>query len=271
MKKIKYLGLFLLIIFTFIYTDKVISVISNNDDIMLEIKEQAKYYKIDPINAILKDDTIIPGINGKEVDIVGSYNNMKNGKIYNPELLKFRTIYPEYTLKNNFNKYIIQGNNKIKNVSIIYILNNNFDLLVNNINDKFLINIFISYGYLENNINNINKLSNNEIYNYGDNGVYSQENILLGNNIINNKTNNKGIYCLTMNKNINTLNTCSNNKLWTIIPTISGGYLDVKNNIGNGSIILINNISELYNIYNYIISKGYNIVGLSKLLSENID
>lgn len=271
MKNIKYLGLFLLIVFTFIYTDKVISVINNNDDIMLEIKEQAKYYKIDPIDAIIVDDTVIPGINGKEVDIIKSYYNMKNSKIYNPEALKYRTIYPKNSLKNNFNKFIIQGNNKKKNVSIVYILNNNMGDMLNRISSKYVINIFIDYNYLENNINELSKLNNYEIYNYGDNGYYNQENILLGNNIINNKAQNKSIYCLCIDKNIDTLNSCYGNKLGTITPTINGGYLDVKANIQNGSIILINNLSELSNISNYIINKGYNIVGLSKLLSEDID
>lgn len=271
MKNIKYLGLFLLIIFTFFYTDKVLSVINSKDDIMVEIKEQAKYYATNYVDAIIVDNTIIPGINGKEVNINGSYNNMKSGKIYNSELLKYKVIYPIYSIKDNFDKFIIKGNNKKNNVSIIYILNNNIDVFLNNVDQRYVINIFINYSYLENNINNISKLSNYEIYNYGDNGKYTQENILLGNNIINNKAKNNGIYCLSTNKDIDTLKTCSNNKVWTIVPSINGGYLDVKNNIENGSIILINNLSELNIITNYLTNKGFNIVGLSKLLSEDID
>ena len=45
---------------------------------------------------------------------------------------------------------------------------------------------------------------------------------------------------------------------------------DIKSNIKNGSIIMINNIKELDVIVNYINSKGYNIVSLSELLSEEI-
>ena len=115
------------------------------------------------------------------------------------------------------------------------------------------------------------RFKNHEIYNYGNNGQYTNENIIMGNNIINNKTHNKSIYCLSINKNINTLNTCSNNKMWTIIPNIKGGFLDVKKNISNGSIILLNNISDIDNVYMYLSNKGYNIVGLSNLLSEDID
>ena len=59
--------------------------------------------------------------------------------------------------------------------------------------------------------------------------------------------------------------------MWTIIPTIKGNYIDIKNNIQNGSIILIDNLSELNIIDTYLKNKGYLIVGLSKLLNENID
>lgn len=271
MKKIKYLGLFLLIIFTFVYTDKVISVINDNDSIMLEIKEQAKYYKTDPVNATIIDDTIIPGINGREIDIQASYNSMKHGKVFNPSLLRYKVIYPEYSIRNNLDKFVIHGNSKNKNVSIIYILNNNSDILLSSLNDDIVINIFVNYGYLEHNMNNLTKFKNHEIYNYGDNGKYTNENIIMGNNIINNKSSNKSIYCLSTQRDIDVLNICSSNKMWTIMPSFEGGYLDVKNNISNGSIILLDNISELNSIKSYLTDKGYNVLGLSNLLSENID
>ncbi len=271
MKKIKYLGLLLLIVFTFMYTDKIVSVINDNDDIMLEIKEQAQYYRIEPFDGIIKNDTIIPGINGREVDMYLSYNNMKHYKVFNPELLKFKIIPPKNSIKNNMNKYIIKGNSKNKNVSIVYILSNNMDNLLNYLDNDISINIFINYSYLENNMSNLVKFKNHEIYNYGDDGIYTEENIIIGNNIINNKTNSKGNYCLSIDKNVDTLNVCFSNKMWTIIPSICGGYIDIKNNVENGSIILLNNLSELNNVSAYLVSKGYNIVGLSKLLSENID
>ena len=54
----------------------------------------------------------------------------------------------------------------------------------------------------------------------------------------------------------------------SIIPSITGNYTDVKNNLTNGSIILINNTKELSNIIDYIKTKGYNIVPLSNLIKE---
>ena len=63
---------------------------------------------------------------------------------------------------------------------------------------------------------------------------------------------------------------CSKNKMYTIIPSIDKSYSDIKSNIKNGSIIMVNNIKELDVIVNYINSKGYNIVSLGELLSEEI-
>lgn len=268
MKNIKYLGLILLILFTFIYTEKVISVINDNDDIMLEIKEYANNHIILPIEGTINDDTIIPGIKGREVDINGSYNNMKHKKIFDVQLLKYNDIYPEHSIKDNIDKFVIAGNNNKKMVSIIYILNSNYNFFINN---DIPINIFINYSYLDSNINNLVNFKNSEIYNYGNNGTYTSENIIMGNNIINYKTNNKSIFCLSKDKNINTLNICSSNKMWTIIPSIAGGYIDIKENVKSGSIILLENVSELSIINSYLMGKGYNIVGLSYLLSENID
>ena len=54
----------------------------------------------------------------------------------------------------------------------------------------------------------------------------------------------------------------------TVIPNVIGDYLDIKNNLSSGSIILVNNINNLDIIIKYIESKGYSIVPLSTLLKE---
>ncbi len=73
MKIIKYLGLFLLICFTFFYTEKVVNVINNNDELMIDIKDRAINYEIEAIDAVIDNDTIIPGKYGKMVNIDKSY------------------------------------------------------------------------------------------------------------------------------------------------------------------------------------------------------
>ena len=271
MKIIKYLGLFLLICFTFFYTEKVVNVINNNDELMIDIKDRAINYEIEAIDAVIDNDTIIPGKYGKVVNIDKSYYNMKSSKVFNDKLLFYDIVKPNISLKDNNDKYIIGGNPKFKNVSLIYILNNNIESNINLINSiNYRINIFLNYEFMLKNINMLNSLNNHDIYNYGNDGNYTEDNVIMGNNIINNRTNNRSVYCLARTRNDNIINMCSKNKMYTIIPSIDRNYSDIKSNIKNGSIIMINNIKELDVIVNYINSKGYNIVSLSELLSEEI-
>ena len=147
--------------------------------------------------------------------------------------------------------------------------NKTIDNILNIINNKNIkITFFIDSSFLYNNIELISKLNNHEIYHYGKNGTYTKDNIIITNNIINNKANNKSTYCLFLKKDINSLNTCSDNKMFSIIPTIQGNYNDIKNNLQNGSTILINNTKELSNIIDFIKSKGYTITTLSNTITE---
>ena len=271
MKLIKLLGLICLICFTFFYTEKIISISINQDEIMIKLKEIESSYKINPINSIIKEDTIIPGKTGHSINIESSYKEMKKIGYFEESLIKYETIYPEISIYNNYNKYIINGNPYNKNISLIYIINN--DKTINNIinildNKKTTINFFIDSSFLNNNIDIISKLKEHEIYNYGNNGIYTKDNLIISNNIINNKSNNNSIYCLFLKKDNKSLNNCTDIKMNSIIPTITGNYNDIKNNLQNGSIILIDNTKELPQIIDYIKSKGYTISPLSKTISE---
>ena len=50
------------------------------DEIMVKIKEEENNLNINPINAIIENDTIIPGNTGKDIDIEASYKSMKKIK-----------------------------------------------------------------------------------------------------------------------------------------------------------------------------------------------
>lgn len=119
-------------------------------------------------------------------------------------------------------------------------------------------------------INNIKKINKNSIYTYGNNGIYSEEILDNDNTIINRISKNKSIYCLSMGKNNDTLSICNKKKMYVVIPSIVGDYLDIKNNLTNGSIILLNDMNNLDIIVKYINSKGYMIVPLEELLTEQI-
>ena len=115
---------------------------------------------------------------------------------------------------------------------------------------------------------NIKKLKKQELYTYGNNGVYTKEILDNDNIIINKLSNNKSKYCLLKEKNSTYLNICNNNNMLVVIPSIIGGYNNIKNNLTGGSIILLEDTSNIDIIIKYINSKGYTIVPLSKLLTE---
>ncbi len=271
MKYLKIIGLFALFCLSFICTDKVIDVAINQDSIMVNIKEYAKKNNLKPTNATIIDDTITPGNTGKYINEEKSYKAMKKIGYYEPTLFVYETIYPEISIYNNYHKYIIKGNNSYPNISLIYIINNTatIDNIINIMHKYNIpINFFIDSNILNSNIDLIQKLNKYEIYNYGNNGNYSNDNLIITNNIINNKANNKSTFCLFLKKDTKSLNNCANYKMLSIMPKSNNNYLNIKSNLENGSLFLINNSQELPSIIEYILSKGYNIVPLSTIITE---
>ena len=252
----------LLISFSFFYTDKVINIINHKNPLMKEIEELKSKYDVLPVNAILDNDTIVPGIKGREINIDDSYNNMKLGGIFREEALVFKDIYPTSSINNNMDKYIVKGNGSKKEISIIVILNNNIDKI------KKLDNITVFINHKDITNSNIKLLKDKEIYTYGKNGEYNKEILINDNTLINRLSNNKSNYCLLKDKDDGILKLCSENNMYTVIPNIYGDYYNIRNNLSNGSIILLSNINNIDVIVKYIESKGYEIVGLNKLLSE---
>lgn len=274
-KLFKIFGIITFLCFSFFYTDRVMNVISDKDPLKQEIINLSNNYKLSSNEAVVSGDTIIPGSNGREVNIDKSYKKMRTGNVFNDKLLVFNVIYPEYKLKDNMDKYIINGNINKKEVSIVFIINNdnNIDKIISILDNKKVVsNLFIEYNYLFNNINKIKKYNNHNIYSYSD--KYTYDTLVIANNIITRTMNNKPIYCLSKTKNKDNINVCSYSNMYTIIPSINGWYNDIKSNLSNGNIILldtsINTVNELNLIINFINSKGYDIVSLDKLLSENV-
>lgn len=260
---IKRISLLILICFSFFYTDKVINYINNNSNLMKQIDSVKDEYKVDEVNGYIEEDTIIPGINGKEININKSFNNMKEYNTFIEDYLVYDNIIPTIVLEDNKDKYIIKGNNNKKEVSIILIIGNNN---IDKIHDIKGITLFINHNILT--IDNINKLKDNEIYTYGNNGSYTKSILINDNTLINTLSNNRSKYCLTKEKNREVLNICKDSEMYTIIPNIIGDYNNIKNNLSNGSIILLEKLNNIDNIKKYITSKGYHISPLDKLLEE---
>ena len=280
MKKIfQTIGLLTLICFSFFLTDKTVSVIKEQDELMITLLSKKDKYSIQPINAIINNNTIIPGINGKELDINKSYTNLKKNGYYHENLLIFKDIIPNVSIKNNKNKYIIKANDSKKEIAILFTIDNKNKLdqilpVIKNIK----VSLFIDVDYLINNISEIRAISNiHEIYNYGYRGNYTESLLTFGNNLIERNVKNKSQYCLIKKEQEELLKVCQSSNNYTILPNIitkNNPYTEVKNNISNGSIILLEvntiTIKELPSIISLIKGKGYQIVGLSTILNESV-
>ena len=256
MKRIfKIIGLISLTCFSFFITEKTSLVVKNMDDIMISIKENMDNYKEKSIDAIITDDTIIPGISGKKVNINKSYKNMKEYGSYNEDLYVFDYIKPNISLSGNKDKIITNINNKKRMVSLIFLVDSDpTDILsiVNNYNIK--VSFFIKDRIdIDLKPHNVGIVSN-------DYDTIEWLKIIT-----------KDKYCLASEDN----KSCIDNDLYIIKPfNISSNtpLLDVKNNLDNNKILLftINKTlkRELPNIIIYIKSKGYIITNLDEAVLE---
>lgn len=275
---IKFLGLLSLICFSFFYTDKVMDVALEQDKIMISINNVKDDYREDAIEAIIDNDTIIPGISGREVDIEKSYSNMKSIGLFHENYLVFKDVMPKTTLDDNMDKYIIKANGSKQIISLIFIVDNDsdFNMICNIAKSKNVkVNLFLDYEYLNKKINNLNKITDISIYSYGEDGKYTKDNIIYTNNLIERITKKKANYCLVTNKNNSNLKVCSDNKNYTIYPNliIKDNLLSiVKNGVSKGDLILIdinkNNINQLPSAIEYINAKGLEFEYLDEILSE---
>lgn len=259
-----YFFLISLVFFSFFYTDKVINIINKKDPLMVEITKQKDKYKVEPTEAIITENTVIPGIEGKEIDVDKSYEKMKTEGVFREQSIIYNKVTPTNSISNNKDKYIIKGNNNKQEVSIIVIVdkNNTIDKIYNIDN----ITLFIDSKYLT--IDKLNKIKSKDIYSYGNKGVYNNELLLSDNTLIKRKNNKVPLYCLSKEKNEDTLNICNNNDMYVVIPNIVGDLLNIKKSLSKGSIILLEDLNNINLIIRYINSKGYQIVPLGTLLKE---
>ena len=273
LKKIfKLAAVLLLVGFSFFYTEKVTMIARNSDPIMRAIKKEENNKKVSNVNPVINKDEYIMGINGCEIDVDKSYSKMRSVGEFKEELIVMKETSNDKDLTD---KYVIGGNNKEKNVSLIFIVNKDIDSkLTDYINDKNIkVNYFIDGKYLEENMITVKFLSeNSNIYYLGENEEYSDENMLYHNNLISMNGSNEPKYCFTSDKDNNTLKLCNDYDMVTIKSDIikDNIYKRIKDKLNNGVIFAIDsdNIDEIKVSINYILSKGYNIISLEDLLSE---
>ena len=125
--KIKYFLVLLLVVVSFYFTDKVMIYINNKNPIMREIVTVKDDYTVEYVNAVIEDNTIIPGVNGKEVDVDKSFNKMENYGYFNDLYLIYTATSPKMSLNDNKDKIIIKGNSK-KNM-VAFIVDHNDEII----------------------------------------------------------------------------------------------------------------------------------------------
>ena len=273
MKIIKYLLITLFFIFSIYYTEKSMDILKLNDPIMKEIKNNLNKYKIEPVNAIIKNNTIIPGKKGKEIDIKETYSNMRKYGSYNETLIKTKETLPVISITNNLDKYIKIDKNYNKQISLIFIINKetNLNKIINILNKHKVNKTF----YIEENLleKYTDIIKNNKL----EIGIFNPNKKLFTTTksyietLINKEIN----YCYTEKEDNELLNVCKNNNMYTFIPSIiikNDLYKNIKLNIDKSKIISIypNKYieKELITTIEYLNKKGYEFLELNKLLNE---
>lgn len=248
-KYFKYIGLIGICLLSFYYTEQVALYIKNKNPIMQTIKELSSSHNRESINcSIIEDIYIIPGYNGKYVNVDKSFYNMVTTQ-YNEELLVFNQIKPNISLEDNKDKIIIRGNHNKQAVSLLFEDINS--LSKHMLNNNYLVNVLIE----EETYTNKYELINNSKQEY----IYKRINRKLDNNL-----------CYTNNDTIPKL--CKDKYVFTHSLVLNHSNLSkLLNTISSGDIILIKDsisIEELNLIINQINYKDLSIIPISKLISE---
>lgn len=242
-------------VFSFYYTDKIALMVQENNPIMQQIKDIKPEKEEDYVNAIIDDDKIIPGKNGLTINVEKSFSVMKSFNAFNSYYLIYDQKKPKISLEDNKDKIITSGNLSNKNMTII--IEYGEDLVKylesNNIKSDVLIN--------KDNYIKVNKL---EMIN-DDFDNYNEIEIMLNRSKMNNNL------CIVNKSNIDFCKKRNKYLIETELVLTNDNVFNVKNNIKNGSIVIVKkdtNINNLKIIIDQARFKGLDLVYLSKLISE---
>ena len=203
---------------------------------------------------------------------------MKQVGKFDKSLMVFKESFPRNSLIDNYENYIISGNKIKNNVTFIFKVDNvsYMEEIISILNKKGVNATFLlTENIIEENSDLIKLMviNNHDVELFDDN--YDPTLVKKYNSILNSFSFNDLKFCYTEIKKDELLNNCNNQKLYTVIPSIIGGnypYIEIKNNLSNGSIIALTNnkntVRELSSIINYIYQRGKKIITLKKLLEE---
>ena len=268
MKKIfEYIALISLLVFSFFLTDRTSKVIKDMDEIMIMIKNNKDKYETNSINAKIDNNSIIPGLSKRVVNINKSYALMKKYGKYNPNLYVYDYIKPKISIEDNKDKYINQGLTNKRMVSINFILDDIScldEILAILNNNRISATFFIDEDFLTDNLNLVYSLIKKG-YIIGINN--NSSNYKWMSTIITKVGKQQNIYCLYSNKK--SIDKCKIIGGYTIkgITIDNNYYSNIKKQLKSGIIFnlevnnnLVNNLDLCIKL---IIKKGYSIENIN--------
>lgn len=277
-KTFQIIGLISLTCFSFFVTEKTATVVNNMDEIMIEIKENKDEYKREAIDAIVEENTIIPGVKSREVNINKSYKNMKNNGYFSDKLFVYDYTKPNTSLEDNIDKYIIKGNPSKRMVSLIFKIDKDEDItdilnIINNYNIK--VSFFVNYNWFANNNELVGQLIKQGhmvsplMEDYSDSNFEWMDMVLK-------KINKQGVgFCYNINDNQKNLDECILKNNYIIKPIViseNTPLVDIKEKLESGVLLSLKVNSqvkkELSTIIIHIKSKGYKLVNLEENILE---
>lgn len=254
-KYYQYLGLALIMVFSFYYTEKIAAIVLSKNPLMQTIENEKDNYAVAYVNAYVDGDYIIPGINGLKVNTKESFYNMQKLDVFSEAYLVFEQVSPEISLEDNKDKIVRQGNSKLNQVSLVLETENEVSEYLKNAEYKASLLVTVDTYEAGNYFEVLN----------GETTAFTT----LENKLNLNKEN-KHICIL----NSTNYELCLQNSNYLVEPTLNlheTNYLDIKKNLEKGSIIFISaqaKLSDVKLLLKEINYKGYEIVYLSELISE---
>jgi len=256
MKKFKIYGLLILGVLSFYLTDKIMIYLENQNPLMQEIKAKSYYYETIAVNALINDNTIIPGLNGRKVNLRKSYQKMGDFGSFNDTFLIFEAIIPTVSLTNHHDKIIVNANSLKRAVSFV--------LEPYNKSQEYLESREIPYTLIA---NLHTKLILNRDYINGESitSKASDLHALLNKNKLNQHL------CLVGYSN---LEFCQQKKYYIVAPSLDTNLNTTMllSKIKSGDIILIRantSVDKLSLMIKEIYRQDLTILPLSSLISEN--
>ena len=160
----------ILFLFSFLYLKNAIYFTRENDKLMKTIKEKEDELNQKPVDAIITENTMIPGLRGKKINLEKTYQKMKAINTFQESLIVYDEVLPEKSINNTYDKVIVSGNFRNNKISIITELDNDYcyteDLSINKecvINNKYTI---LVHKITNNHLTKVKELVKNGIFFY---------------------------------------------------------------------------------------------------------